>query len=191
MQIISSRRMSCTRDTSLDFSNPGPGFCPACGVVGDNPPDHCLWNFLPFSADNCPDRLFLSSLAVAHDAAVGVPPVASETLTMGVEYSLVSVVYLILGGCHYVTQFRLRGKWLKYDCTAGGSTSASASFDRRWHCGRQVLYVYVKTDLLVVSADSTVEPSGDSPGDSSGLSSAFLRALANVERRHEQPQATK
>ena len=51
MQIISSRRMSCTRDTSLDFSNPGPGFCPACGVVGDNPPDHCLWNFLPFSAD--------------------------------------------------------------------------------------------------------------------------------------------
>ena len=27
--------------TSLDFSNPGPGFCPACGVVGDNPPDHC------------------------------------------------------------------------------------------------------------------------------------------------------
>ena len=78
MQIISSRRMSCTRDTSLDFSNPGPGFCPACGVVGDNPPDHCLWNFLPFSADSCPDRLFLSSLAVAHDAAVGVPPVASD-----------------------------------------------------------------------------------------------------------------
>ena len=105
--------------TSLDFSNPGPGFCPACGVVGDNPPDHCLWNFLPFSADNCTDRLFLSSLVVAPDAAVGVPPVASETLTMGVEYSLVSVVYLILGGCHYVTQFRLRGKWLKYDCTAG------------------------------------------------------------------------
>ena len=64
---------------------------------------YCLWNFLPFSADNCPDRLFLSSLAVAHDAAVGVPPVASETLTMRVEYSLVSVVYLILGGCHYVT----------------------------------------------------------------------------------------
>ena len=27
--------------TSLDFSNPGPGFCPACGVVGDNPSDHC------------------------------------------------------------------------------------------------------------------------------------------------------
>ena len=75
---------------SLDFSNPGPGFCPACGGVGDNPPDHCSWNFLPFSADNCPDRLFLSSLAVAHDAAVGVLPVASETLTMGVEYSLVS-----------------------------------------------------------------------------------------------------
>jgi len=111
------------------------------------------------------------------------PTTAPTALTMGVEYSLVSVVYLILGGCHYVTQFRLRGKWLKYDCTAGGSTSASASFDRRWHCGRQVLYVYVKTDLLVVSADSTVEPSGDSPGDSSGLSSAFLRALANVERR--------
>ena len=47
--------------------------------------------------------------AVAVDAADGVPPHASATLTLGVGYSLVSVVYLIWGGAHYATQFRLKG----------------------------------------------------------------------------------
>ena len=162
--------------TCLDFSYPGAGLCPSCGFI---PSDVCFWNFLPFSATNAPDRLFFSSSAVDAQAASGVPPDASETLTLGVEFSLVSVVYLILGGVHYVTQFRLQGKWLKYDCTSGGSTSASASFDSQWHSGRQVLYVYVKTDLLVVAGDSA----GETSGGGSGLSSAFLRALANVEQR--------
>ena len=44
----------------------------------------------------------------------------------------------------------------------------------QWHSGRQVLYVYVNTDLLVLAGDSEGEPSGGN----SGLSSAFLRALA-------------
>ena len=81
------------------------------------------------SRHNASDRLFISSSAVAVDAAGGIPPDASATLTFGVGYSLVSLVYLILGGAHYVTQFRLKGKWLKYDCTGGGVTSSSASFD--------------------------------------------------------------
>ena len=58
--------------------------------------------------------LFRRVSTVDADAANGVPPDASETLTLGVEYSLVSVVYLIWGGAHYVTQFRLQGKWLEY-----------------------------------------------------------------------------
>ena len=45
-------------------------------------------------------------------AEVGIPPDATPTLILGVQYSLVSVVYLIWGGAHYVTQFRLKGKWL-------------------------------------------------------------------------------
>jgi len=163
--------------TCLDFSYPGAGLCPSCGFI---PSDFCFWNFLPWSEDSAPDRLFFSSSAVAHYAASGVPPNASATITLGVEYSLVSVVYLVWGGAHYVTQFRLQGKWFKYDCTRGGSTSTSPSFGSSWHSGRQVLYGYVKTDLVVVAGVGTVEPSEPSSNDSSGLSAAFLRALANV-----------
>ena len=80
-----------------------------------------------FSALNAPDRLFISSSAVAMEAEVGILPDASPTLTLGVEYSLVSVVYLIWGSAHYVTQFRLKEeKWLKYDCTGGGGTTSIA-----------------------------------------------------------------
>ena len=57
-----------------------------------------------FSALNAPDRLFISSSAVAMEAEVGILPDASPTLTLGVEHSLVSVVYLIWGGAHYVTR---------------------------------------------------------------------------------------
>ncbi|CAM9904389.1 unnamed protein product [Sphacelaria rigidula] len=73
----------------LDFSYPGAGVCPSCGII---PSNMCFWNFLPFSAINAPDRLFISSSATAVDAVVGVPPDASETLSLGVEYSLISVV---------------------------------------------------------------------------------------------------
>ena len=75
-------------------SHPWPGVRPFFGNI---PSDVCFWDFLPFSAHNAPDGLFISSTcsAVAVDAAGGVPPDASTTLTLGVGYSLVSVVYLI------------------------------------------------------------------------------------------------
>ena len=55
------------------------------------------------------------SLAVAHDAAVGVPPVASETLTMGVEYQVLPSFGCVphLGGmplCHTVPVARKVGQ---------------------------------------------------------------------------------
>ena len=50
-------------------------------------------------------------------AEVGIPPDSSPTLILGVEYPLVSVVFLMWGGAHCVTQFHLKGKWLQYDCT--------------------------------------------------------------------------
>ncbi|CAN0259467.1 unnamed protein product, partial [Ectocarpus sp. 12 AP-2014] len=44
---------------------------------------------------------------------------------MGAAYSLVGVPYQIaLGGSrknHFVTQLRVRGRWHKYDCLAGGA----------------------------------------------------------------------
>ena len=88
----------------LDFPYPGPGVCPFCGII---PSDVCFWDFLPFSAHNAPDRLFISSSAVGVDAAGGIPPDASTTLTLGVGYSLVSGSVPHLSGEAYVTQFRL------------------------------------------------------------------------------------
>ena len=122
------------------------------------------------SRHNASDRLFISSSAVAVDAAGGVPPDASATLTFGVGYSLVSVVYLIWGGAHYVTQFRLKGKWLKYECTGGG---VSASFDTQWHSGKQVLYVYVRTGLQVAAGGGGESACGNSQGSDSSLSDAL------------------
>lgn len=160
------------------FSNPGADVCPWCGIV---PSEYCFWGFLPFSAATSPESLFFSSFQVAADAVVGVPPDPSENLTVGVEYSLVSVVYLILGGFHYVTQFRLKGKWLKYDCASRRGNTSASSFDSHWHSGEQVLYMYVKTDLLVVAGESAGETSGDS---------AFLRALARVQARERAPETS-
>ena len=164
----------------VDFAFPGTAVCPSCVYV---PSDFCFWDFLPWTNLNAPDRLFISSRRIDHYQQVGVPPSVSPTLTFGVDYSLVSVVYLVWGGAHYVTQFRLKGKWLKYDCTQGGGTSASPSFDSDWHSGQQVLYVYLKTDLLVVAANGAGVPSGNSQGDRSGLSPALLRSIENLERR--------
>ena len=63
----------------LDFSYPGPGVYPFCGII---PSDVCFRDSLPSSAHNASDRLFISSSAVAVDAAGGVPPEASATLTL-------------------------------------------------------------------------------------------------------------
>ena len=79
---------------------------------------------------------------------------------------------------------------LKYDCSSGGialpprlhRSIASGILVRVRQDGSTStgLYVYVKTDLLVLAGNSEGEPSGGN----SGLSSAFLRALAIVEQRH-------
>lgn len=69
-----------------------------------------------------PDRLFLSSAAVDHDADSGVPPRASPCIVMGAAYTLVSVLYLIFGGNHFVSQFRVQGAWFMYD---SASTAAA------------------------------------------------------------------
>ena len=129
----------------FDFSTPGPAVCPWCREM---PIVDCAWEFTNWTADNAPERLLLSSAAVDNDAAPGVPPNASQSILMGVEYTLVSVVYHIHGGCHFVTQFRRRGFWFKYDCLNGGATTSAPSFDQNWYHGLQVLYVYLQTSLL-------------------------------------------
>ena len=119
-------------------------------------------------------------MKVDTNAGGSVPPDPSEVLIVaGVEFSLVSGVYLILGGLRYVTQFRLHGRRLMYNCMTG-ITSAS-SFDGQGNFGQQVLYVYVRTDLLVVAGDSVGGPRNDASIMNSGLSPAFLRARPRVK----------
>ena len=81
------------------------------------------------------------------------PSEASPTITLGVNYSLDSVVYLIAGGIHYyVRQFRLQRRWLKNNCVRAG-VALPRLRDLRWYFGilpgnRSIQHVYVKTKLL-------------------------------------------
>lgn len=78
----------------LDFSSPGPGVCPYARSF------HRSFVFgisAVVEPQRAPPPLFSSS-AVDVYAAVGVPPNASPTLTLGSEYSLVSVVVYLIGG---------------------------------------------------------------------------------------------
>lgn len=136
----------------FDFSNPGPAFCPFCLAF---PHADCTWEFIPWSLLNAPDRVFLASAAVDHDSVSGFPPTASVSILLAVEYF---VVYLISGGNHFVSQLRLQGVWLKYDCLLGGSTVRSMSFDDSWNSGNETLYVYMRTTLVIplVSEDEDV-----------------------------------
>ncbi|CAN0432461.1 unnamed protein product, partial [Scytosiphon promiscuus] len=56
---------------------------------------------------------------------------------MGVEYSLVGVSYhFAVGGVernHFISQLRVRGRWHKYDCLAGGPVVSSDHYDSEWH----------------------------------------------------------
>eukprot|EP00752_Nemacystus_decipiens_P006785 g6094.t1 len=93
--------------------------------------------------------------AVDADAVDGMPPDPSQKLTVAdVEYSLVSVVYLILGGVHYVTQFRLQGRWLKYDCMTGASSGfVSGSVGRRPPSTSQALLTGLRSAITERAQD--------------------------------------
>lgn len=133
--------------SAFDFSFPGPAPCPSCveSCVQDN--SASLWSILPWGACNAPDRLFLTSSRVDGWEDGGEPPVPSPNLIIGVEYCLVAVVYSIPN--HFVTQLRSSGRWLKYDCILGGSTTESDDFDSDWYHGYQHMYVYLRKSMMV------------------------------------------
>ncbi|CAM9575353.1 unnamed protein product, partial [Laminaria digitata] len=128
-----------------DFSFPGPAPYPASD---GNCTSSSLWSILPWSADNAPDRLFIASSRVDADDDAGEPPAPSTTLVLGIDYSLVAVVYSIPN--HFVTQFLCKGRWFKYDCVQGGVTTAcSAGFDSGWHHGYQHMFVYLQKSMML------------------------------------------
>lgn len=133
--------------SAYDFSFPGPAPCPPCGETCVQLNSASLWSILPWSAINAPDRLFLASSRVDIYEDAGEPPVPSPTLMIGVEYCLVAVVYSIPN--HFVTQFRSMGRWLKYDCMLGGSTTYSNDFDSDWYHGHQHMYAYLRKSMVL------------------------------------------
>ena len=107
-----------------------------------------LRSILPWNADNATDPLFIASSRVDADDDAGEPPAPSTTLVLGIDYSLVAVVYSIPN--HFVTQFICKGRWFKYDCVQGGVTTAcSAGFDSGWHHGYQHMFVYLQKSMML------------------------------------------
>ncbi|CAN0497974.1 unnamed protein product, partial [Ectocarpus sp. 12 AP-2014] len=135
-----------------DLSIPGTSLCPFCAAgLGQT---LCDWTLLPWTDHTAPSRVFFRSPEVFRGLH-GRPMSPSPTLSMGAAYSLVGVSYHIaIGGSrknHFVTQLRVRGRWHKYDCLAGGAVLSSDAFDADWNSSSQCLLAYLKTSLCVAT----------------------------------------
>lgn len=161
-----------------DIAMPGGSLCPFCAASMHE--RYCQWRLLPWTSLNAPDRLFFKIAAVAVLPQQHEPATFSPTLTLGVEYSLVGVAYHT--GCglnglpnHFVSQFRSRGSWLKYDCMDGGCTTSSVEFDRHWHANTQHLVVYLRSSLVAAT--------------SRRLSSSVYQSVSGRQARHLDPSS--
>ena len=101
-----------------DLSIQGQTICPHCAA--DITITMCDWTLLPCTSGNASDRLFLRSVGV-FTGNYGQFPTPSLSLTLGAEYSLVGISYHLPVGLsaernHFTSQFRSRGRWIKYDC---------------------------------------------------------------------------
>ena len=135
-----------------DLSIPGTSLCPFCAAGLSQ--TLCDWTLLPWTEHTAPNRVFFRS-PEAFRGLHGRPMSPSPTLSMGAAYSLVGVSYHIaIGGSrknHFVTQLRVRGRWHKYDCLAGGAVLSSDAFDADWNSSSQCLLAYLKTSLCVAT----------------------------------------
>ena len=95
---------------------------------------YCGHTVVPWSAENDPDRVSI----VVFQGHPGVPAAYSPTiLTSGAEQCLDGASYhLALGDSpersYFVTQFRSRGRWFRYDCLQAGTASCSNVFCPDW-----------------------------------------------------------
>ena len=136
-----------------DLSIPGQTICPHCAA--GTTITMCSWTLLPCTPDNAPDRLFFRSFGV-FAGNYGQSPTPSLSLTFGAEYSLVGISYHLPTGLssernHFTSQFRSRGRWIKYDCLDGGITSSSPEFNPSWNQAFIHMVVYLKTSLIVAT----------------------------------------
>lgn len=92
----------------------------------------------------------------------------STNLSLGAEYSLVAISYHVGVGRdprnHFASQLRVRGRWHRYDCFAGGIVTSSDNFDRKWHNTCVHMLVYLKSSLCIATPSSyTLQPARGSP----------------------------
>ena len=135
----------------------GQTICPHCAA--DITITMCDWTLLPCTSGNAPDRLFFRSAGVL-TGNYGQSSTPSLSLTFGVEYSLVSILYHLSVGLsaernHFTSQFRSRGRWIKHDCLDGGITSSSPAFNPSWNQASIHMVLCLKTSLTVAAPASS------------------------------------
>ena len=148
-----------------DLSIQGQTICPHCAITITK----CDWTLLPCTSGNAPDRLFFRSVGV-FTSNYGQSPTPSLLLTFGAEYSLVGISYHLSVGLsaerkHFTSQFRSRGRWIKYDCLDGGITSSLPEFNPSWNQSSLHMVVYLKTYLTVAAPAPSESGPPSSPSE--------------------------
>ena len=168
-----------------DLSIQGQTICPHCAA--DIIITMCDWTLLPCTSGNAPCRLFFRSIGLSSDN-YGQCPTPSLSLTFGAEYSLVGISYHLPVGLsaernHFTSQFRSRGRWIKYNCLDGGITSSSSEFNPSWNQASIHMAVYLKTYLTVAT------PAPSESGPSSSPSERNANNRYNTGTVHDEPDS--
>ena len=82
---------------------------------------------------------------------------------MGISYHL--PVGLSAERNHFTSQFRSRGRWIKYDCLDGGIISSLPEFNPSWNQASIHMVVYLKSYLTVAAPAPSESGSPSSPSE--------------------------
>ena len=102
---------------------------------------------------------------------------------MGISYHL--PVVLSAERNHFTSQFRSRGRWIKYDCLDGGITSSSPELNPSRNQASIHMVVYLKTSLTVAAP----APSESDPSPSSSPSERNANNGYNTETVQDEPDS--
>lgn len=105
----------------------------------------------------------------------------------GDTYSLLAIVYSVMGGLHYTNQTYLPTEkcWIIYDDCGDSEATHAHSFDPDYKPGEEYLFVYMRTDLLlnlgcrhespVAEPQLNASAAGGTGAQNGGSSSGFKR----------------
>ena len=78
---------------------------------------------------------------------------------------------------HFTSQFRSRGRLIKYDCLGGGITSSSSGFNPFWNQAPIQMVVYLKTSLTVAAPAPSESGPPSSPSERNANNGYSTRAV--------------